>query len=105
MRRISERPLLSLIFGLWSAPGFSQGYENREVFWHDGWGWGHMFFGGLMMIAFWGGLILLVVLVVRWMASGPPSGRQTPLEILEERYARGDIDHDEFENRRKSLKR
>ena len=71
-------------------------------------GWGHMFFGGLMMIVFWGGLIALVVLLVRWLsrndtsASGP-SRRPTPLEILQERYARGEIDKQEYEERKKDL--
>ena len=77
--------------------------------WHDGWGWGHMFFGSFMMLLFWGGLIILIVLAVRWMSGGPARGGEgptqgnRPLEILEERYARGEIDKEEFEERKQML--
>ncbi len=77
--------------------------------WHDGWGWGHMFFGSVMMLLFWAGLILLIVLAVRWIGSGPGRiGEQAPrenraLEILEERFARGEIDKEEFEERKRLL--
>jgi putative membrane protein len=59
------------------------------------------------MIIFWGGIILLVVLLARWLGgsrqsdSRPP--RQTALEILQERYARGEIDKAEYDERRKTL--
>ncbi len=61
-----------------------------------------------MMIAFWGGIIVLIVLAVRWLGSSPsrhdrPAGRPSALEILEERYARGEIDHEEFERRKQLL--
>ena len=83
--------------------------DNWAGGWHDGWGWGHMFFGSFMMLLFWGGLILLIILAVRWMGSGPARGGEGPppenraLDILEERFARGEIDKEEFEERRRLL--
>ena len=77
--------------------------------WHDGWGWGHMFFGSVMMLLFWGGLIILVVLALRWAGSGSVRGGDgaaqgnRALDILEERFARGEIDKEEFEERRRLL--
>ncbi len=92
-----------------SLPVYAQG-AGEPRFWHHGWdwGWGHMLFGGLMMLVFWGGIILLIVLGVRWLGRGPeghagPRTRPTPLEILEERFARGEIDKEEFEERKRLL--
>lgn len=74
---------------------------------HPGWGfgWGHMMFGGLMMIIFWGGIILLIVLLVRWFGGASFSGTEsaTPLEILKKRYAKGEIDKKEYDERKKVL--
>lgn len=83
--------------------------DTWEGGWHDGWGWGHMFFGSIMMLLFWGGLIILIVLAVRWMGAGPgrANGGAAPgsraLDVLEERFARGEIDKEEFEERRRLL--
>lgn len=74
------------------------------------WGsWYGMFFGPLMMIIFIATVVVLVVLAVRWLGSGhgtashplPPA--KTPLDILKERFARGEIDKAEFEERRRLL--
>ncbi|HEX6113884.1 MAG TPA: SHOCT domain-containing protein, partial [Geminicoccaceae bacterium] len=65
--------------------------------------------GSLMMILFWGGLILLIVLAVRYFghgsagSGGSASGGRTPLQILEERFARGEIDKAEFEERKRAV--
>lgn len=70
----------------------------------DGHGWG---FGGGFMWLFWILLIVVIVWIVKGVAGGnsPGTGRneKTPLEILEERFARGEIDQDEFEQKRKLL--
>lgn len=75
--------------------------------WHPMWGWGHMMFGGVMMLLFWALLIAVIVLAVRWLIQdrSPPasSGPTTALQALEERFARGEIDQAEFEQRRQVL--
>lgn len=73
----------------------------------DGNGWGWMA-GGLMMLVFWGGLVALVVLLVRGSGSRSPHGEEKrsgpdALEILAERFARGEISEDEFDQRRRVL--
>ena len=65
-----------------------------------GWGGGWMF---LWMLLFWGGTILLVVWGIRQFTPSSRPGRGRALEILEERYARGEIDREEFESRRQIL--
>ena len=67
----------------------------------SGWGLGYGFFGWLMMLLFWILIIVGVVLVVRWIISeGKPKGlrsEETALDILKKRYARGEIDIEQFE--------
>jgi putative membrane protein len=76
------------------------------MMWGDGWGWGWIA-GGLMMLVFWGGLIALIVYFVRGRArSSEPGEKQTTRDardILAERFARGEISGEEFEERKRVL--
>lgn len=69
-------------------------------------GWGGMGMGVGMLI-FWGILIFVLVLVVRiLMGAGvlPPGKREkSALDILKERYARGEIEREEFEQKQRDL--
>lgn len=65
--------------------------------------WGFGGFGFIWMALFWIGVILLVVWVVRKPQDTTHSPRRSALEILEERFARGEIDADEFATRRQQL--
>lgn len=71
---------------------------------------GGMGLGGLGMLLFWGLVIAGVVLLVRWFGGGPSSSSASPgrgktaLEILGERYARGEIGKEEFEQKKRDLK-
>jgi len=66
-----------------------------------------MFFGGFMMLLFWATLIALIAFAVRWVMSGGgggwPASRTTSKQILEERFARGEISKEEFEERKRTL--
>ena len=77
-----------------------------------GWGggWYAMIFGPLFMILFLAVLVAVVAMLVRWLG-GPWQGAmphhlsppRTALDILKERFARGEIDKAEFEDRRRVL--
>jgi putative membrane protein len=54
------------------------------------------------MALVWFGLIMLVVWAVRGPEDTSPS-RRSALEILEERFARGELDSEEFTARRQQL--
>jgi putative membrane protein len=83
-------------------------YGPHMMWW--GGGWYGMMLGPLLMILVLAIVIALAVLLVRWLggpwqAAGPhqaPPAR-TPLDILKERFARGEIDKEEFEERRRVL--
>ena len=67
--------------------------------------WGGSGFGTMIvMIFFWVLLIVAVVLSIRWLIGhGKKSGSDSALEILRQRYGRGEINKDEFESRKKDL--
>ncbi|OGK15187.1 electron transporter RnfE [Candidatus Roizmanbacteria bacterium RIFCSPLOWO2_02_FULL_37_19] len=66
-------------------------------------GWGG--FGWIFMIVFWVLIILGVVALVRYLGrSGQQQEHRTPLDILKERYARGEINKKEFEEKKKDLR-
>jgi putative membrane protein len=82
--------------------------ERPYDFWgmHPMWGmWGAWGFGMmLMMLAFWGLIIVGLVLGLRWLLTqGRESRSDTALDILRQRYARGEIDKEEFEARKRDL--
>jgi putative membrane protein len=53
---------------------------------------------------FWGGLIALIVWgISRLTRHSRASGKESPLDIARERYARGEISREEFEQIKKDL--
>lgn len=69
----------------------------------DGMGW-WMLFGGAWMFIFWGGLIALVIWgVIKLTKKSDSTPKQGPLDIARERYAKGEIAREEFEQLKKDL--
>jgi len=65
-------------------------------------------FGGFFMILWWVLIIVGIVLLVKWLAtsSSPASriaGGGDALELLKQRYARGEIEKEEFEQKKRDL--
>ncbi len=72
--------------------------------WDMSFGWLAMLFGGLFMIVFWGGLIALIVWgVIRLTKRTDSTPTHSPLDIAKERYARGEINKEQFEQIKKDL--
>ncbi len=65
--------------------------------------WGYGGFGFLWMALFWIGIALLVTWAVRRGDEDRAPARRRALDVLEERFARGEIDAEEFEARRRAL--
>lgn len=75
-----------------------------------GWGWGGWILMALVMVVFWALVITAIVLAIRYLAGGgtapgraggtpqPPAGGRAE-DLLAERYARGEIDDDEYRQR------
>ena len=82
-------------------------YYGPHMMW--GGGWGMMIFGPLFMILVLAAVVAAAALLVRGIG-GPwvtphqvPKEGPAPLDILRERFARGEIDKSEFEERRRVL--
>jgi putative membrane protein len=99
--------ITSLVMALVPAPAVAQ-----ERPWEWGWGmhpgWWMWGAGGLvmmlMMLLFWGLVIAGAVLGIRWLVrQGRDERSDRALDVLRERYARGEIDKDEFDAKRRDL--
>lgn len=96
-------------FAPWSFGGMKGG-DNPMMGW-GGWnnmmgGWGGFgLLSWIPMIIFWALLILGIIAIIRYLGgSGSWRNSKTPLDILKERYAKGEIDKKEFEDIKKDLR-
>ncbi len=103
------RPINALLISvqataLMTVPAVAQTYGDHP---HMGaWGWGGMIIGPIMMIVFIAVIVGAVVLVLRWTGLGGSAvagGANKARHILDERFARGEIDKDDYEERKRVL--
>ena len=104
-------PLLAFVPLFSPAPALAQ-WRNSQG-WHMGpgimGGWGTGWFGGIFMIIFWILILVGLVLLIKWLfqstnrSQSGYTGGSRALEILKERYARGEIDRNEFEKMKMDL--
>jgi putative membrane protein len=65
-----------------------------------GWGW------SIIMMVFWIAVIVGIIFLIRWIALSTDRRHETEdsaMEILRNRYAKGEINKDEFEEKKKDL--
>ena len=104
-------PMMQMMMGGWSSPFGSNQLNNSMM------NFGFTPFGGfgwIFMIVFWGLVIWAIIALIRGgLGKGHMCGHdhgdnthgkdKSPLEILKERYAKGEIDKKEFEEKKKDL--
>ena len=109
MKRVFSFFLILLILSPLHTAWAQQGNYGG---WHMGpgmmGGWGMGWFGMIFMIVFWGLVIVALVFLIKWLAGSTRGDTRRPdksnaLDILKERYARGEIDKTEFEEKKKDL--
>ena len=72
------------------------------MMWYGYGGWWQIV-GMLMMAVFWGGIIWLIVWAVRRSTGGGRVEGRNALDIAKERYARGEITREQFDDIKKNL--
>jgi len=67
------------------------------------WGWWGM--GWIFMIIFWGILVVGLIFLIRYLVGTTKAskGEESALDILKKRYARGEVNKEEFEQKKKDL--
>jgi putative membrane protein len=111
MKRVRLIRVLPAVVALTILVGNPVWAQERAYEW--GWGMHHPMWGlwgiwgfamMLMMFVFWGVVIAGIVIGMRWLArQGRESKSDAALEILRQRYARGDINKEEFEAKKRDL--
>jgi putative membrane protein len=81
------------------------------MMWGYDWGWGAWLAMSVMMVLFWGLVIAGIVVLVRYLGGtrqdrqlGSDGERASAEELLAERFARGEIDREEYARRRELLR-
>lgn len=92
-----------MMMGGWSSPSeLNQSNNSMMNFGFTPFGG----FGWIFMILWWVLIIAGIVAFIKWFMSqsrGTHDHEKSPLEILKERYAKGEIDRKEFEDKKKDL--
>ncbi|MBN1848142.1 MAG: SHOCT domain-containing protein [Deltaproteobacteria bacterium] len=72
--------------------------------------WGMGWFGGIFIIIFWVLIIIGLIFLIKWLIQSARGESDfwhkrpsNPMDILKERYARGEINKQEFEEKKKDL--
>jgi len=88
----------------------ANGHEDYSM-WPGMMGWSHgmVLFVHVLMIASWVVVIVGIIVIFRWLVRSKSEmvnrveSEDSALDILKKRYAKGEIDKDEFEEKKKIL--
>jgi putative membrane protein len=112
MKKISQ---LTFVFGLFFLSMSREALAQGRSYGHGmgpgmmGWGYGMGWFGMILMGLFWIAIIVGIIFLIKWLfvSAGTKGHRadseDSALEILKRRYARGEVNKEEFEQKKRDL--
>ena len=95
-------PMMNMMWGGWSSPFGNNATNNMMNFGFGSFGG----FGWIFMVLWWVLIIVGIVALIKWLTSqyrGTNTHGKSALEILQERYAKGEINKQEFEEKKKDV--
>ena len=98
----SWMPMMNIIWGGWSSPFNNNSTNNMMNFGFIPF----VSFGWIFMILWWVLIIVGIIALIKWFTNqsrDTHNREKSALEILQERYAKGEIDKKEFEEKKKDL--
>jgi putative membrane protein len=90
-------------------PALALANDDQYGMWPGMMGWGHSMAWPMMifMLLFWGVVLAVIIVLIRWIffkgGHGVTLITETALDILKKRYAKGEIDKEEFEEKKQVL--
>ena len=96
-------PMMNMMWGGWSSPLDGNNSINNMM----NFGFGPFGgFGWIFMVLWWVLIIAGIVALIKWLTSqsrGTNNHEKSALDVLKERYAKGEMNRDEFEAKKKDL--
>jgi putative membrane protein len=113
MNKIFQLVFSFCFFFLSSISAFAvDRWPGRGYEWDHGpgmmnWGYGMGWIGPIAMVLFWVAVIVGIIFLIRWLVLSSRStthkAEDSAMDILKKRYARGEINKKEFEEKKKDL--